>query len=246
MNGEDNVFDDGKPILAQPKRVSGWDEDIERETLNPVELTATPKRKAGRPKGSKNKGKPAQSKKTTQPNVPVLGFYKTVQSAEDVLWATSGSACFDIHACLKEGMVVSGYTSGNAPSKRPTRIIGAMDGKYGVVINPLDRLLIPTGLILDIPEGHSVRLHPRSGISLKQGLTLANAEGVIDSDYVEQLYLSVINMSTSRQPILDGERIAQGELIVSLVQESDFKIRNMKKPPDRKSSRNGGFGHTGK
>lgn len=241
MTGEDNLFDGGEPIVATPTGIIEGDAELE-STPAPV------KRKAGRPKGAKNKPKPkAVAKAAPKPktNQPVtLGIHKLVPSAEDVLWATSGSACFDIHACLKEGMIVSGYTSQNAPSKRPTRIL--RDGKYGVIINPLDRLLIPTGLILDIPEGYSVRLHPRSGTSLKQGLTLTNAEGVIDSDYVEQLYLSVINMATSRQPILDGERIAQGELIVSLVQDTDFKVRDIENPPERKSSRKGGFGHTGK
>lgn len=239
MTGEDNLFDDGEPITASPTGIIEGD----------VELETPPKRKAGRPKGAKNKPKsPATPRKkavaTPKSTTPTLGIHKLVPNAEDLLWATSGSACFDICACLKEGMVISGYTSQNQESKRPTRIL--RDGKHGVVINPLDRLLIPTGLILDIPEGHSVRLHPRSGISLKQGLSLANAEGVIDEDYVEQLYLAVINQSTSRQPILDGERIAQGELIVSLVQESDFKVRDMPNRPERKSTRKGGFGHTGK
>jgi dUTP pyrophosphatase len=240
MTGDENLFDGGEPIVAQPTGIIEGDAELESSPA------PAPKRKAGRPKGAKNKPKsPAAQPKKAATKAPVsLGIFKLVPNAEDVLWATSGSACFDIHACLKEGMVVTGFTGQNAPSSRPTRIL--RDGKHGVIINPLDRLLIPTGLILDMPEGHSVRLHPRSGISLKQGLTLANAEGVIDSDYVEQLYLSVINLASSRQPILDGERVAQGELIVSLVQNSDFKVRNMQKAPERKSSRKGGFGHTGK
>lgn len=237
---EENVFDNGEPIVAQPISVTEGDAELETTEKPPA-----PKRKAGRPKGSKNKPKPAQAA-TKAPKTVSLGIFKLVPDAPDLVWATSGSACFDVCACLKEGGSVNGYTGSNQPSERNVRPFAQHQNKLGILINPGDRLLIPTGLILDIPEGHSVRLHPRSGISLKQGLTLANAEGVIDSDYVEELFVAVVNQSNQRQAILDGERIAQGELIVSLVQETDFTIRNMRKAPERKTERKGGFGHTGK
>ena len=82
-----------------------------------------------------------------------------------------------------------------------------------VQVNPNERVLIPTGLIFDIPNGYSMRLHPRSGLALKQGLTLANNVGIIDSDYVEPVFAMVTNISGNYQYVKHNERICQGELV---------------------------------
>ena len=68
-----------------------------------------------------------------------------------------------------------------------------------VQINSTERMLVPTGLIFDIPAGYSVRLYPRSSLALKQGLTLANNVGIIDSDYVQPVYMMVYNISGYQQ-----------------------------------------------
>jgi dUTP pyrophosphatase len=88
-------------------------------------------------------------------------------------------------------------------------------------------------------------VHPRSGLSTKQGLSLANAEGVIDWDYTNELFIAIINHSDLRQPIFDGERIAQVELVRSITKDQ-INIRNMRKAPNQKTDRTGGLGHTGK
>jgi dUTP pyrophosphatase len=101
--------------------------------------------------------------------------------------------------------------------------------------------MVPTGLILDIPEGHSVRVHARSGLSLKQGLVLANAEGVIDSDYVEELMVLIWNISDNAINIHTGDRIAQAELI----KDETYSIVETAARPGVKTSRVGGMGSTG-
>jgi dUTP pyrophosphatase len=94
---------------------------------------------------------------------------------------------------------------------------------------------------MDIPERFSVRIHPRSGLALKSGITLINCEGVIDSDYVEPTYITLLNLSDSIVEIKDGDRVAQGELVRS----ETYEIEEMTDRPEPKSSRKGGFGSTG-
>ena len=104
-----------------------------------------------------------------------------------------------------------------------------------------DRMLIPTGLIFDLSTNTSLRIHPRSGLSSKNGINIANCEGVVDSDYVEQTFVLLINISNIPFEVSDGMRIAQAE-IVSVV---DVDIKEISKRPEQKTSRNGGFGSTG-
>ena len=113
--------------------------------------------------------------------------------------------------------------------------------KGSITIAPGDRVLVPTGLIMDIPEGYSVRLHARSGTSLKMGLVLANAEGVIDSDYVEEVMIILHNISGNSININSGERLAQAELVKNM----EYSIEQTPSRPMLKTQRVGGFGSTG-
>ncbi len=105
-----------------------------------------------------------------------------------------------------------------------------------------ERVMIPTGLIMDIPLGYSVRIHPRSGLSLKSGLVLANQEGVVDADYVEPTFILLHNQSTSMVTVRHGDKIAQGEMIVAL----KYNTQETPDKPQPKSERAGGFGSTGR
>jgi len=110
-----------------------------------------------------------------------------------------------------------------------------------IVVQPGDRVMVPTGLIFDIPEGYSVRLHARSGMSLKQGLVLANAEGVVDSDYVQEVMVLIHNISQNQLVIKSGDRIAQAEL----VEDVKYSIVESAARPGVKTNRIGGMGSTG-
>ena len=146
---------------------------------------------------------------------------------------TTGSACFDLMFQGHGKNTYKGFTRMNKPFER------VMNNQ--IVIQPGDRVMVPTGLIMDIPEGYSVRLHARSGTSLKQGLVLANAEGVIDSDYVEEVFIILHNISGNAVTIENGDRIAHAELVSNII----YNVEETPARPLPKTGRAGGFGSTG-
>ena len=168
-----------------------------------------------------------------------LLFYKLDSEVKDPFRATEGSACFDLHSYLPEDLMVRVYISHHDEDIeiRERRVV-----KGRVQLNPTERMLVPTGLIFDIPVGYSVRLYPRSSLALKQGLTLANNVGIIDSDYVQPVYMMVYNISGYQQFVKNGERICQAEL----VREQPSVLLEVNERPERKTDRDGGFGSTGK
>lgn len=114
------------------------------------------------------------------------------------------------------------------------------DVKTPVVLKPLQRELIPTGLFIEIPQGYEAQIRPRSGLAIKQGITCLNTPGTIDSDYRGEVKIILINLSDSEQVIHHGDRIAQMVICktematLKLVQELNMTTRG-----------EGGFGHTG-
>lgn len=109
-----------------------------------------------------------------------------------------------------------------------------------IELKPFDRALIPTGLYLSIPEGYEGQIRGRSGLALKNGITLANGIGTIDSDYRGEVKVILINLSNEPFIINNGDRIAQLVLIKHEV--IDFKLVGSLDDTDRGE---GGFGHTG-
>lgn len=168
-------------------------------------------------------------------NVPTLQFFKTTPEAVIPKLATAGSACFDLCACLEPTTMITAYNMGGT---KKSFTVGP-DRK--ILIGPAERFLVPTGLIMDIPQDFSVRLHPRSGLALKKGISLSNCEGVIDSDYVEPVFVILCNFGSSPVWIEHGDRICQGEII----QNQELIIQEIKDRPQQKTSRSGGFGSTG-
>ena len=172
-----------------------------------------------------------------------LKYYKMNDDVREPHLATEGAACFDIHAHLKTGDSITVYEMDNNKTKMMTEGYKEKERQEDVRIRirPGDRVLVPTGLILDIPEGHSVRLHTRSSISLKKGLIMPNGEGIIDSDYYHQTFVMLYNASADEVLIENGERIAQGELVKTY----PYSIEETKDVPEQKTDRVGGFGSTG-
>lgn len=109
-----------------------------------------------------------------------------------------------------------------------------------IIIKPLERKLIGTGIYLEIPEGFEAQIRPRSGLALKKGLTVLNAPGTIDSDYRGEIGVILINLSNEEVTIEDGERICQ--MVFSKHEQvqliSSIEISETKRGV-------GGFGHTG-
>ena len=169
-----------------------------------------------------------------------LKYFKLHDDAKDPKFATDGSACFDICAYIHKPVTV--HKMENYKEQiHPERIQWSDIEELTIEIAPADRILIPTGLVFDIPEGYSIRIHPRSSISLKKGLSLTNGEGIIDSDYYHETFIMFTNTSADEVRITHGERIAQGEL----VQKENYILEETLRQPEQTTQRVGGFGSTG-
>ncbi|MEP7258244.1 MAG: dUTP diphosphatase [Flavitalea sp.] len=110
-----------------------------------------------------------------------------------------------------------------------------------VSLNPMERLLIPTGLFMELPNGFEAQIRPRSGLAIKQGLTCLNSPGTIDADYRGELKVILINLSQEIQTIQHGDRVAQ--MVVHKVEQVKWKAVSTISATGRGK---GGFGHTGK
>lgn len=128
-------------------------------------------------------------------------------------YATERSAGMDLHANLQEE----------------------------IVLKPLERKLIPTGLFIALPEGTEAQIRPRSGLAYKEGLTVLNAPGTIDADYRGEVMVLLVNLSDKNAVIQNGERIAQ--MVIAKYEKASFKEVETLSETLRGS---GGFGSTGK
>ena len=109
-----------------------------------------------------------------------------------------------------------------------------------VVLKPLERALIPTGLYIELPEGHEAQIRPRSGLAYKKGITVLNTPGTIDADYRGEIKVIIINLSQDDFVVLSGERIAQ--MVIARHEKIDLLQVDILEETQRGE---GGFGHTG-
>ncbi|TXI32280.1 MAG: dUTP diphosphatase [Niabella sp.] len=140
---------------------------------------------------------------------------KIVNQSEHALpaYATSGSSGMDIKASIPQE----------------------------IILKPLERTLVPTGLFIELPEGYEAQIRPRSGLAIKQGLTCLNTPGTIDADYRGEIKVILINLSNEDQVIHNGDRIAQ--MVIQKVEMiSWLPVDNLNETVRAA----GGFGHTGK
>ena len=114
------------------------------------------------------------------------------------------------------------------------------DLSHPIVIRPLQRCLIPTGLYISLPEGYEAQVRPRSGLAVKKGITVLNAPGTIDADYRGEIGVVLINLSDQDVCIEDGDRIAQ--MVVARCEQVEW---NSVETLDETERSTGGFGHTG-
>lgn len=128
-------------------------------------------------------------------------------------YATLGSSGMDIRASLSEPMV----------------------------LQPMARDLVPTGLFVEIPLGYEIQIRPRSGLAIKQGITCLNTPGTIDADYRGEIKVILINLSSEPQTILPGDRIAQ--MVLQRVEQIQWVLATELGSSERGA---GGFGSTGK
>ena len=146
---------------------------------------------------------------------PITVNYKVLDARAKVpAYATPGSAAADLCAVLDEPLTVQ----------------------------PMERVLVPTGLAIELPGAHSVALvYARSGLSIKHGLCMANGVGVVDSDYRGEICVGLINTSSEDYTIQPGERIAQ-LVLAPVIPAQPVEVDNL----DETERGEGGFGSTGR
>ncbi len=110
-----------------------------------------------------------------------------------------------------------------------------------IVLQPLERRLVPTGLFIALPEGYEAQVRPRSGLALKHGIGVLNSPGTIDADYRGEIGVILVNLSNQEFVINDGERIAQ--MVVARHETVEWKPVEELAATERGA---GGFGHTGR
>lgn len=109
-----------------------------------------------------------------------------------------------------------------------------------IVLKPMQRMLIPTGLYMALPAGYEAQVRPRSGLALKHGITVLNTPGTIDADYRGEVKVLLVNFSDTDFVINDGERIAQ--MVIAKHETADFvEVEEL----DQTERGAGGYGHTG-
>lgn len=110
-----------------------------------------------------------------------------------------------------------------------------------LVLNPGERMLVPTGLFIELPEGHEAQIRPRSGLAIKHGITCLNTPGTIDADYRGEIKVILINLGQEPFTINHGERICQ--MVIAQYTKVSFQAVDVLADSQRGE---GGFGHTGK
>lgn len=108
------------------------------------------------------------------------------------------------------------------------------------ILKPFERKLIPTGLFIELPEGYEAQIRPRSGLTLKKGITVLNTPGTIDADYRGEVGIILINLSNEEFVVQDGERICQ--MIINKYEKAEWiQVDELTST----ARGDGGFGHTG-
>lgn len=109
-----------------------------------------------------------------------------------------------------------------------------------VVLAPMQRALIPTGLFIALPAGYEAQVRPRSGLAIKKGVTVLNSPGTIDADYRGEVCVILVNLSNEPFTVADGERIAQ--MVIARHEQAEWcEVVQL----DETERGGGGFGHTG-
>lgn len=109
-----------------------------------------------------------------------------------------------------------------------------------IVLKPMQRCLVPTGLFISLPDGYEAQIRPRSGLALKKGVTVLNTPGTIDADYRGEIGIILINLSQEDFVIEDGERVAQ--MIIARYEQIRWRPVEVLDETERGA---GGFGHSG-
>ena len=151
-------------------------------------------------------------------------------------YATEGSSCVDLQAHIDKKSITEFKFHGNVEYHNNL----FDDKRCWVTINPGGRILIPTGLYIQLPEGYEAQVRPRSGLAINNGITVLNSPGTIDSDYTGEIGVILYNAGTHSFSVGDGDRIAQ--MCIKKYEKAEFEEVESLDETERGS---GGFGHSG-
>lgn len=165
----------------------------------------------------------------------ITKVHKLFPEAHIPVYGSEWAACFDLSASIRNGDEISIRNDSN---RKSVRIV--CDNMFTLYSE--ERCLVPTGLIFHLSQIESLRIHPRSGLAWKDGISVANCEGIVDADYVDETFVMLHNLSTKPFLIADGMRIAQAEIVECRPQTLFLLTPDA---PVSKTSRDGGFGSTG-
>lgn len=115
-----------------------------------------------------------------------------------------------------------------------------IEGDESVILKPMERKLISTGLYIALPQGYEAQIRPRSGLALRKGITVLNTPGTIDADYRGEIKVLLINLGDESFAFKNGERIAQ--MVIAKHEQGEFEVVNELDETERNE---GGWGHTG-
>jgi len=167
-----------------------------------------------------------------------MKFYKDNDAAIAPEYGTAESSCFDLRACLAGVSRVKVWSGGQVSDREVIR--------NSVIIYGGERMIIPTGLIFDIPVGYEIKAYARSGLSIKNGIGLANMVGVIDADYTDPTGILLWNTNNVKEytsfEVKHGDRLIQAQLQLKAPQVTFTET--LDRIPDR-GDRIGGMGSTG-
>lgn len=110
-----------------------------------------------------------------------------------------------------------------------------------IILGPMERCLVPTGLFMALPAGYEAQVRPRSGLALKKGITVLNSPGTIDADYRGEVCIILVNLSSEPFTIEDGERVAQ--MVIARHEQAEWEVTDVLDETERGE---GGFGHSGR
>lgn len=115
-----------------------------------------------------------------------------------------------------------------------------IEGDESVILKPMERNIISTGLYIALPQGYEAQIRPRSGLALRYGITVLNAPGTIDADYRGEIKVLLINLGQETLAFKNGDRIAQ--MVIAKHEQGEFEVVTELDETERNE---GGFGHTG-
>lgn len=150
------------------------------------------------------------------------------------MFVAKGETNMKLNIVSKSGRIPSYATSGSSGLDITAFI------SEPIILKPMERLLIPTGIFVEIPSGYEGQIRARSGLAIKHGIGLVNSIGTIDSDYRGELKIPLINFSNENFTINDGDRIAQ--LIITKYEKVSIEVVSKLCDTERGT---GGFGHSG-